>query len=73
MLKFALRPESVELSHSFVLAHCLQVARFFRFKLEVAPNRKGLRLRLVGHIPQWESLGITQNHSRPVWLVKKVC
>ena len=24
-----------------------------------------LRLRLVGHIPKWESLGITQNHSRP--------
>ena len=29
MMNFALRAESIELSHSFVLARCLQVARFF--------------------------------------------
>ena len=30
-----------------------------------------LRLRLVGHIPKWESLGITRNHSRPFGWSKK--
>ena len=49
MLKFALRPESIELSHSFVLTHCLQVAQFFaskKFKSEVAPNRTGFRVHV---------------------------
>ena len=44
MLKFALRPESIELSHSFVLACRLQVVRVFVSNFgvtEVAPNRKG--------------------------------
>ena len=47
MLKFALGPESIELSHSFVLTHCLQVAQFFaskKFKSEVAPNRTRFRV-----------------------------
>ena len=51
MLKFALGPESIELSHSFVLTHCLQVlvAQFFaskKFKSEVAPNRTRFRVHV---------------------------
>ena len=49
MLKFALGPESIELSHSFVLTHCLQVAHFFaskKFKSEVAPNRTRFRVHV---------------------------
>ena len=34
--------------------------------------RNKFRLRLVGHIPKWESLGITRNHSRPFGWSKKV-
>ena len=41
MLKFALRPESIELSHSFVLTHCLQVAQFF------ASNQRWLQIGKV--------------------------
>ena len=54
MLKFALGPELIELSHSFVLTHCLQVAQFFaskKFKSEVASL-------VTGHVLECTSLWV---------------
>ena len=44
MLKFALRPESIELSYSFV-ARCLQAARF-SLQILVSPNRNSFGVHI---------------------------